>query len=47
MPEGISNLKIYGEDRKTLFITYRGYIYTLEMAVKGAPAVLDIARGNK
>lgn len=47
MPEGSSNVEFCGKDRKTLFITYMGNIYTLEMAVKGAPTALDLARGNK
>jgi len=44
MPIGCSNVEFCGKDRKTLFITYRGYIYTLKMAVKGAPTALDLSR---
>jgi gluconolactonase len=47
MPEGCSNVEFCGKDRKTLFITYRGYLYTLEMAVKGSQLPIDLARGNK
>jgi gluconolactonase len=46
-PEGISNLKFAGKERKTLFITHRTNVYTLEMTVKGAPTVLDLASGTK
>jgi gluconolactonase len=44
MPLGCSNVEFCGKDRKTLFITYRGYIYTLDMAVRGAPTALDLGR---
>ena len=47
MPEGIANLKFAGRDHKTLFITYHGYVYTLEMAVKGAPLALDLGKQKK
>ena len=47
MPEGCSNVEFCGKDRKTLFITYRGYIYTLKMAVKGSLTALDLARDRK
>jgi gluconolactonase len=47
MPEGIANLKFAGKDRKTLFITYHGNVYTLEMTVKGAPLALDLAKQKK
>jgi gluconolactonase len=47
VPEGASNVEFCGKDRKTLFITYHGNIYTLEMAVKGAPTALDQAKGKK
>jgi gluconolactonase len=47
MPEGCSNVEFCGKDGKTLFITYRGYIYTLEMMVKGAQLPIDLAKGNK
>jgi len=43
LPQGCSNVEFCGKDRKTLFITYRGYIYTLEMAVKGAQLPIDTA----
>jgi len=46
-PEGISNMIFAGRERKTLFITHRSNVYTLEMTVKGAPTVLDLARGTK
>jgi gluconolactonase len=46
-PEGIANFKFAGKDRKTLFITHRGNVYTLEMAVRGAPTTLDLAGGIK
>ena len=46
-PEGIANFKFGGRDRKTLFITHRDNVYTLDMAVRGAPTALDRARGNK
>jgi sugar lactone lactonase YvrE len=41
-----SNLTFGGKDRKTLFITAHASVYTLEMAVKGAPTALDLARGK-
>lgn len=44
MPIGCSNVEFCGKDRKTLFITYRGYIYTLDMAVKGAPLAIELGR---
>ena len=47
MPEGSSNVEFCGKDRKTLFITYMGNIYTLEMTVQGAPTALDLATGRK
>jgi gluconolactonase len=46
-PEGCSNIEFCGKDRKILFITYHSSIYTLEMAVKGAPSALDMAKQNK
>ena len=42
-----TNLKFGGKDRKTLFICGAETIYTLEMAVKGAPTALDLAKGKK
>ena len=47
MPQGCSNVEFGGKDRKTLFITYMGYIYTLEMAVKGCQLPIDLAGGKK
>ena len=47
LPEGSSNVEFCGRDRKTLFITYMGNIYTLEMTVRGAPTALDLATGKK
>ena len=47
MPQGCSNVEFCGKDRKTLFITYQGYIYTLEMTVKGAQLPIDLAKGKK
>jgi gluconolactonase len=44
MPMGCSNVEFCGKDRKTLFITYRGYIYTLDMSVRGAPTAIDLGR---
>lgn len=42
-----ANLTFGGKDRKTLFITGGDTVYTLEMAVKGAPTPLDLADGKK
>jgi len=39
-----SNLTFGGKNRTTLFITARESISTLEMSVKGAPTVLDMAK---
>jgi sugar lactone lactonase YvrE len=47
LPNNASNLRFAGKDRKTLFITGHGAVYTLEMAVKGAPTALDMAIGKK
>jgi gluconolactonase len=47
VPKGCSNVEFGGKDRKTLFITYMGYIYTLEMAVKGCQLPVDLAGGQK
>jgi len=47
VPKGCSNVEFGGKDRKTLFITYMGYIYTLEMAVKGCQLPIDLAGGKK
>jgi gluconolactonase len=46
-PEGIANFKFAGKDHKTLFITHRGSVYTLDMAVRGAPTAIDQARDMK
>lgn len=45
-PDIVYNLKFGGKDRKTLFLCCQKSVYTLEMAVKGAPTALDLARGN-
>ncbi len=42
-----ANLTFGGRDRKTLFIAGGDTVYTLEMAVKGAPTPLDLANGRK
>jgi gluconolactonase len=47
LPRNASNLRFAGKDRKTLFITGHGGVYTLEMAVRGAPTALDMAIGQK
>ncbi len=44
MPGRSANLTFAGPDRKTLFITAGTSVYTLEMAVKGAPTPLDVGR---
>jgi gluconolactonase len=41
IPERPANLTFAGKERKTLFITARTSVYTLEMAVQGAPAPVD------
>lgn len=41
MPDGSSNVEFCGKDRKTLFITYQGNIYTLEMNVRGGRLPID------
>jgi gluconolactonase len=40
-------MKFAGKDRKTLFVAGNVAVYTLEMAVKGAPTALDLATGKK
>ena len=40
-PETPSNMTFAGKDRKTLFVTARTSVYTLDMAVRGAPTPLD------
>jgi len=47
VPEGCSNVEFGGKDRKTLFITYMGYIYTLDMAVQGCQLPVDLGKGRK
>ena len=48
VPKGCSNVEFGGKDRRTLFITYMGYIYTLDMAVKGCKLPIDdLAKGKK
>jgi gluconolactonase len=37
-------MKFAGKDRKTLFLCGTTAVYTLEMAVKGAPTALDLAK---
>lgn len=46
MPKGCSNVEFCGKDRKTLFVTYRGFIYTLDMAVRGARLPIDMVKGK-
>jgi gluconolactonase len=41
------NMKFAGRDRKTLFVSGNVAVYTLEMAVRGAPTALDLASGKK
>jgi gluconolactonase len=40
-------MKFAGKDRKTLFLCGTNAVYTLEMAVKGDPTALDLAKGKK
>lgn len=44
LPERSANLTFAGPGLKTLFITARTSVYTLEMAVKGAPAPFDTGK---
>jgi gluconolactonase len=44
MPERPANMTFAGKDRKTLFITGRTTVYTLDMAVRGAPSPLEQAQ---
>jgi len=44
VPASPTNMTFAGKERKTLFITARTSVYTLEMAVRGAPSPLDRAR---
>ena len=43
MQGGCSNVEFGGKDRQTLFITFRGYFYTLDMSVKGGLLPIDKA----
>jgi gluconolactonase len=43
LPDKPTNMVFAGKDRKTLFITARPSVYTLEMAVKGTPAAIRLA----
>ena len=43
-PERTTNVTFAGKERKTLFVTASKSIYTLEMAVRGAPTPLDQAK---
>jgi gluconolactonase len=47
IPERPSNMSFGGKERKTLFITARSSVYTLDMTVRGAPTPLDLARNNQ
>jgi gluconolactonase len=47
LPGSASNLRFAGKDRKTLFLTGHGSVYTLEMTVRGAPTALELASGKK
>ena len=44
LPEHSRNMRFAGKDRKTLFICGTHAVYTLEMAVKGPPTALDLAK---
>ncbi|MBW1763819.1 MAG: hypothetical protein JRJ23_03620, partial [Deltaproteobacteria bacterium] len=44
VPASPTNMTFAGKERKTLFITARTSVYTLEIAVRGAPSPLDRAR---
>jgi gluconolactonase len=46
LPTRFSNGTFAGKDRKTLFLTGHDGVYTLQMAVKGAPTALDLVRGR-
>jgi gluconolactonase len=46
LPEHSRNIRFAGKDRKTLFICGTNFVYTLEMAVKGPPSALDLARSS-
>jgi sugar lactone lactonase YvrE len=47
LPHRFSNAAFAGKDRKTLFMTGHDGVYTLRMAVKGAPTAHDLAQSNK
>jgi gluconolactonase len=47
LPERCANLTFGGKDRRRLFIADGTSVYTLEMAVRGAPTALDLATGKK
>jgi gluconolactonase len=47
IPERPSNMTFGGKERKTLFITARTSVYTLDMTVRGAPTPLDLAGNNQ
>ena len=44
LPEHSRNMRFAGKDHKTLFICGTNAVYTLEMAVKGPPTALDLAK---
>lgn len=47
LPHRFSNGAFAGNDRKTLFLTGHDGIFTLQMAVRGAPTAFDLARGRR
>jgi len=44
LPEHSRNMRFAGIDRRTLFICGTNAVYALEMAVKGPPSTLDLAK---
>jgi len=46
LPARCANLTFGGRDRKTLFMADGDTVYTIEMAVRGAPMPLDLAKGK-
>ena len=46
LPTKFSNGAFAGKDRRTLFLTGHDGVYTLQMAVKGAPTALDMAQSR-
>jgi gluconolactonase len=46
LPTRFSNGVFAGKDRRTLFLTGHDAVYTLQMAVKGAPTALDLVQGR-